>query len=188
MQKKNYVSPKASADRPPYQTLIHMPGRTINDWGPAVWNTLHVFAHTAPRKLDAAERRDFEALLRAIARRLPCPRCRAHFSDFLDRRLGNGIDVELGTRENLVALLNDAHNEVNRRTGKREYTLDEHYRVYALPTPRPARGTTLEVACMAGIVTCTLIAVLLLCQRRKIFRRCTGQPHSRRTPRSFVRV
>jgi hypothetical protein len=37
----------------------------------------------------------------------------------------------LGTRSSIVKLLNDAHNEVNARTGKRVYTLDEHYQVYS---------------------------------------------------------
>ena len=31
--------------------------------------------------------------------------------------------------------MNDAHNEVNRRNGKRVFTLAEHYRVYQRPPP-----------------------------------------------------
>ena len=104
-----------------------MSGVTMDHWGPAAWNTLHVFAHTAPRVLDASQREDMRALLHAFARHLPCPRCRRHFVEFLDRRLD---DEALSTRERLVALLNDAHNEVNVRTGKRAWTLDEHYAVY----------------------------------------------------------
>lgn len=37
----------------------------------------------------------------------------------------------LRTRSSIVKLLNDAHNEVNARTGKRVYTLEEHYQVYS---------------------------------------------------------
>jgi len=38
----------------------------------------------------------------------------------------------LSTKDSVVKLLNDAHNEVNVRLGKRVYTLEEHYDVYSL--------------------------------------------------------
>ena len=97
------------------------PGITLDKWGPAAWNTLHVFAHTAPKRLTAAQRAEWRALLRTFSSFLPCPSCRSHFSAFLQARL---TDEALGTRAALVALLNDAHNDVNRRTGKRTFTLD----------------------------------------------------------------
>lgn len=106
-----------------------MPGLHLSDWGPAAWNTLHAFAHTAPETLDADAQRDWEAFLRLFAARIPCRTCRTHFGDFLQRRL---TPDALATRATLVALLNDAHNEVNARRGKRVYSLREHYVVYAL--------------------------------------------------------
>lgn len=42
----------------------------------------------------------------------------------------------LRTRASIVKLLNDAHNEVNARTGKRLYTLEEHYQVYSFRKQR----------------------------------------------------
>lgn len=93
------------------------------------------------------------ALLHLFARHLPCPSCRTHFTAFLERRL----DAEaLATRSALVALLNDAHNEVNARLGKRVYTLEEHRRVYTL-----RRRMTARVDPRATLLPVAAVAVLL---------------------------
>ena len=66
--------------------------------------------------------------LHLFARHLPCPMCRKHFQALLARSLD---DAALTSRASLVAFLNDAHNEVNMRLGKRVWTLDEHNRAYS---------------------------------------------------------
>ena len=138
-----------------------MPGTTLDVWGPAGWRVLHVFAHTAPAELDAAARADMAAFLRLFATHLPCPRCRRHFADFLDRRM---TDEALATRDALVVLLHDAHNEVNRRTGKRVWTLAEHRRAYARPSPRDATG---EVVGVLTVVSLAAAAVAVCAWRRR---------------------
>tara|TARA_B110000046_G_scaffold141397_1_gene148090 strand:+ start:2615 stop:3061 length:447 start_codon:yes stop_codon:yes gene_type:complete len=130
-----------------------MPGLTIDAWGPAGWNTLHAWAHFYPHAPTDAERDAVRALLHLFARHLPCPSCRTHFTAFLERRL----DAEaLATRSALVALLNDAHNEVNARLGKRVYTLEEHRRVYTL-----RRRMTARVDPRATLLPVAAVAVLL---------------------------
>jgi hypothetical protein len=124
-----------------------------------MWNTLHVFAHTSARAPTPAEQRRTAAFLREFGARLPCPRCRAHFADFLDRRLGDGA---LATRERLVALLNEAHNEVNARNGRRVYTYAEHCRVYRRPR-RLRASAQLE---RLGALLLLGAAVALTCRRR----------------------
>jgi hypothetical protein len=42
----------------------------------------------------------------------------------------------LATQGSIVKLLNDAHNEVNARCGKRVYSIDEHYAVYSMTARR----------------------------------------------------
>ena len=128
-----------------------MPGITIQFWGPAAWNTLHVIAHTSPLVMDSDERRSMRTFLYSFAAYIPCPKCRKHFTSFLRRRM---TDEALSGRAGLVRLLNDAHNEVNARTGKRVYTLKEHYAVYRRPrrwsttSGRVAVGTSLVVLCL----------------------------------------
>ena len=103
------------------------PGLTIDKWGPAAWNTLHVAAHSYPREPTPAQRANMRAYLELFAQHLPCPSCRRHFEALLRDRLD---DRALASRASLVAFLNGAHNDVNRRLGKREWSLQEHYEVY----------------------------------------------------------
>ena len=67
----------------------------------------------------------------------------------------------LRTREDLVALLNDAHNEVNARNGKRVYTLEEHYRMYQVQNTSPIGGVLL-VGLVCGL---TIVALRVAKQR-----------------------
>jgi len=110
-----------------------MPGVTLGQWGPAAWNTLHVIAHTSPHQMTEQQAASYGVFLRAFGALLPCPKCRDHFLRFLDERM---TPRSLGSRAALVQLLHDAHNDVNRRTGKRILSLSEHYALYALPPPR----------------------------------------------------
>ena len=136
-----------------------MPGLTLGEWGPGAWNTLHVFAHSAPKELTREEMQKFAWFLNTFAEYLPCPRCRRHFQEFLDRRV---TDETLHTRSSIVKLLNDAHNEVNARTGKRLYTLEEHYQVYSLQ--KRGRGNTL----LRDIVIITVIAIVVARITRRV--------------------
>lgn len=106
---------------------MRKPGLALNEWGPAAWNTLHAMAHTAPERLSAQQQDEWMDFLRLFAVLLPCSKCHRHFEQFLSEHL---TPEAVATRVSLVALLNDAHNEVNARNGKRVYTLEEHYHVY----------------------------------------------------------
>lgn len=104
-----------------------MPGLTIDHWGPAGWNMLHVVAHSYAHEPTDTERTDMQQFLQLFAQHLPCPSCRRHFTQYLDQHLDARA---LSSRTELVRLLNDAHNSVNRRLGKHTWSLEDHYRVY----------------------------------------------------------
>lgn len=141
------------------------PGVAITQWGPAAWNTLHVFAHTSPEQAGPLERQRARTFLREFARRLPCPKCRAHFDDFLDRRMD---DDSVATRGAFVQLIHDAHNEVNVRTGKRALSLEEHYEVYRPPRPRRVlRVEATETWAVLMLLALVVVRVSLLCARKK---------------------
>ena len=80
---------------------------------------IHAIANGMPDE-TLSDPEDTWQLLHLFANHLPCTTCGSHFRTFLTRR---GMPQ---TRSSLVALLNDAHNEVNIRLGKRTYTLREH--------------------------------------------------------------
>lgn len=96
----------------------------LNRWGPSGWHFLHTVMMTAPETLDHQQRADMRSFLVSVGLHLPCPKCRRHFSSFVARE---ATDDRLATRSRLVELMNDCHNDVNRRTQKPEFTLRQHY-------------------------------------------------------------
>lgn len=131
-----------------------MPGLRIADWGPAGWNFLHAIAHTRPTHLDADEIERMRRFLHDVAHYLPCKKCSHHFSTFLRAR---ATDAALSTREGIVRLLHDAHNDVNVRSGKRAMSLSEHHRRYSLDATAPSHGAlpvVCALACLVVLTTC----------------------------------
>ena len=143
---------------------------TLREWGPAGWAWLHTIAHTWPRQPTNDDRREMRAFLLSFSRHLPCPACREHFRAFLDRRLS---DESLASRAALVRLLNDAHNEVNLRLGKRAWTLDEHYQAYSThrhglkASPWTVVAVTIAVTFAATLATAQLLGCTLPRTRKK---------------------
>ena len=135
-------------------------GLTIDRWGPSCWNTLHTFAHASPERCPPERRRKTRKMLYLVGEHLPCAKCRTHFLDYLERHL---TDEALAGREALVRFLNDCHNDVNRRLGKRTYTLREHYDVY-FPPARVWWRRTVPSVC----VTSTVAVLVVWCVAKKI--------------------
>jgi hypothetical protein len=134
------------------------PGITIDRWGPAAWNTLHVVAHTAPHTLDDAQRDDMRAFLRLFGKHLPCPSCRRHFLHYLEAHL---TEDALKTRAGLVRVVHDAHNDVNLRLGKPLVTLAEDYALYSRDDP----AATSWNACVAISAVAAVVTLLILRRR-----------------------
>lgn len=137
------------------------PGITIDKWGPSGWNILHVMAHTWPRVPTASERENMKQFLKLFAKQLPCPSCKRHFLDYLEK---NGTDAVYASRETLVTFLNDAHNDVNRRLGKRQYSLKEHYAVYKRPSPKQS-NTDVYLCLLASIIGGVLFVSMTMRKR-----------------------
>ena len=109
-------------------------GMTIDKWGPCAWNTLHAFAHRSPLSFEGDEDEEWKTFLTQFATSLPCPRCKEHFMSFLESHKTR----RFRGRQDLVSFLNDAHNDVNTRLGKRTFTLEEHISAYSIaPTHNP---------------------------------------------------
>ena len=110
---------------------------------------LHSMAHGMPEGPLATPEATWQ-LLHLVADHLPCSTCASHFRVFLSRR-------EMPrTRSQFIALLNDAHNEVHARLGKRTYTLEEHMNAFA-PDSQSYH---------VGIFLVILMAITLLLFRR----------------------
>lgn len=134
-------------------------GITISEWGPGAWNTLHVISHTYPERPSDCEKRDMKQFLHLFASYLPCPTCRKHFETMLHESIPSWNSSALASRTALISFMNDTHNEVNKRLGKRTFTIQEHYDVYRLPGasyPRDVLVVTLIALGAFGVVTCLL--------------------------------
>lgn len=141
-----------------------MPGIGMSDWGPATWNTLHAIAHTLPDDLAVEERARLRHFLFDVAHYLPCKLCGRHFATFVTE---HATDARLATRTDVIALLHDAHNSVNRRLGRPLPTLDEHNRMYARNThPRGWSRYTSKVLSWAAL--CAGVIVIVACAPKKI--------------------
>lgn len=132
-------------------------GLTITDWGPSAWNFLHVVSHRYPISPNDDDKLHMLRFLRLFALHLPCPTCKQHFQGYLKDNLP-GIEADpLRSRKNLVSFMNEAHNTVNRRLGKREFTLEEHNRAYSLQrhttSPKDSLRVALMVACAYYVAT-----------------------------------
>lgn len=66
--------------------------------------------------------RDF---LYAFQKVLPCDNCRNHFAELL-----NKYPPQLQSRDAFMEWVVKAHNEVNERTGKRRYSMEEVVALY----------------------------------------------------------
>ena len=127
-------------------------GKTIDVWGPCAWNTLHSFCHTSPHSLRREEMDDMERFLLLFAKQLPCPSCRRHFTSYLQENLTEEV---LAGRKSLVRFMNEAHNTVNRRLGKREWSLQKHYKAY------DERGRSPNSIVNSSIVVLLVLSFLL---------------------------
>lgn len=137
-------------------------GVTIDKWGPAAWNVLHVTAHTYPRNPTPKQQEETRNFFFLFAKHLPCPACRKHFLEHLDTHLPEG-SAALSSRFALVSFINDAHNAVNERLGKRVYTLAESNAMLLTPPSDPKRKRAIAVWHLIAIVlVCTVFARVVL--------------------------
>jgi hypothetical protein len=120
----------------------------LKHWGPAGWHFIHAAMMCAPKELDGRQQDEMMQFLVLFGKHLPCPKCRDHFLFFLDRNMSR---ARVSTRDELVRLLNDAHNEVNARNRKRTFTLAEHYAWISSTPWQPSEaiaGACLVAACL----------------------------------------
>lgn len=97
-------------------------------WGQAYWDTIYYVVMSYPidpTDDDKIHVRDFFEKLQHI---LPCETCRYHYSKHLTAT--PLTDEVMSSNQNLLKWIININNDVNRRTGKNEVTIDyiiKHY-------------------------------------------------------------
>jgi len=90
-------------------------------WGNATW---YIF-HTLAEKLKPEFKSELPILfsyISGICNNLPCPDCQKHASLAMQRA---NVPQITASQENLITYLWVFHNSVNRRTGSKEFTMEE---------------------------------------------------------------
>ena len=101
-------------------------------FGPAMWFTLHNGVISYPNQPTEFIKNGMKQLLVNLPLLVPCLSCKEHFYAFI--RTANLNDA-VSSKEKLFKFIVDIHNYVNRRYGKREYTLDEAKKLYGFNDP-----------------------------------------------------
>ena len=89
-------------------------------WGYLVWDTMLIMAMLYPEKPSEKRRAQMIDFLTNLCPNLPCPGCAGHCEVYQKDH-----PPDASGRNELIKWVVDFHNAVNRRTGKREFTLEE---------------------------------------------------------------
>ena len=94
-----------------------------------------------------------------FARVIPCGICRKDFTEYLAIMLPEFENSRIfNSKTELVRFLIDAHNYVNRKLGKREYTYHEVDEIYLFGEPRVISiSLVIAIVVVIVLVTCVLI-------------------------------
>ncbi|KAJ5115034.1 hypothetical protein NUU61_000793 [Penicillium alfredii] len=88
--------------------------------GRSTWTLLHSMAATYPEKADSAQQRDMRGFLTLFSRLYPCWVCADDFQAWMAHPSGRN-QPRLGSRAEFGWWMCEAHNEVNRKLGKKEF-------------------------------------------------------------------
>jgi hypothetical protein len=98
-------------------------------WGPFFWHTIHIVALGYPKNPTYTDKKSAKEFYESLAHLLPCSLCREHYKKHI---VDKPISTFLDSRTDLIKWTIDIHNEVNKKTGKPEWTLEEVLSYYEL--------------------------------------------------------
>lgn len=99
-------------------------------WGPSYWTSLHIMSYFYPAKASNIQRDRMVQRILAISNELPCVECQQHSSAYIQKYFKQLPDICSG-RDKLFAFFVDFHNQVNKRYGKKVYTVEEAKKLYS---------------------------------------------------------
>ena len=129
-------------------------------WGPATWRFLHTVAAKIRPESFASQRNELITLVRKVCDVLPCPECRSHALQNLNRANFSNIK----SRDDLINFLFEFHNMVNAQTRKPKQMPDVlcRYESYKF-------GTVINEFAMVYSATSNISKLMNDSFRRKMF-------------------
>lgn len=99
-----------------------------NMWGKSFWSAIHYITIAYPNNPTDEDKQNIIAFFTSLQNVLPCEKCRNHFkANLISYPLTNDI---LSSKANLISWAVGVHNEVNRRTGKPEMSVNDAIALY----------------------------------------------------------
>ncbi|KAJ5769257.1 hypothetical protein N7520_003816 [Penicillium odoratum] len=92
----------------------------VEELGRSTWTLLHTMAATYPEKADTQQQSDMQGFLKLFSRLYPCWVCADDFKTWMAHPSGRN-QPKLGGRAEFGWWMCEAHNEVNRKLGKKEF-------------------------------------------------------------------
>jgi FAD-linked sulfhydryl oxidase len=109
----------AAATPSPSETPSDCPP-DVEELGRSTWTLLHSMAATYPEKADAEHQANMSGFLKFFSKLYPCWVCADDFRAWMVHPSGRN-QPKLGSRKEFGWWMCEAHNEVNRKLGKKEF-------------------------------------------------------------------
>ncbi|KAL9124308.1 MAG: hypothetical protein Q9217_006352, partial [Psora testacea] len=90
----------------------------VETLGRSTWTFLHTLSASYPPRASLSQQSEMTQFLQLFSRLYPCWHCAEDFREWMAR---NGNEPRVEGREGLGRWMCEAHNEVNRKLGKREF-------------------------------------------------------------------
>ncbi|KAK2770854.1 augmenter of liver regeneration [Colletotrichum kahawae] len=103
-------------DAPKISTPVNDCPPDVEALGRGTWALLHSIAATYPEKPSSTQKEDLRGFMRLFSKLYPCWVCAEDFQSYMQKE-----QVRVGGRGEFGNWLCEAHNEVNRKLGKREF-------------------------------------------------------------------
>ena len=136
-----------------------------------MWRFLHASSFAFPEDPDATRQKQMFEFLISVGRVLPCKTCRDHYNDYIRENLTDRVVMSKGT---LIEWIVELHNSVNRRTGKREWKVEEvrkHYESQGQTKsscPAKKTGTMTPATWVVVVILLGIIGLFVASQVRRI--------------------
>jgi hypothetical protein len=99
-------------------------------WGPPIWFFIHIITYNYPLQPTPDLMDITKVFIESFPYQLPCEVCRTHAIGYITSKT-KCVDLAVTTRDELFSFFVEMHNYVNRRTNKREMSIDEATRIYS---------------------------------------------------------
>ena len=94
----------------------------MNEWGPHVWAAMHYIALGYPDDASSVDKVNYAQFYKSLYKVLPCITCANHYEELMRT---NDVTKHMASKETLFAWTVEIHNAVNKRLGKREWSVEE---------------------------------------------------------------